>query len=294
MGCRAVAASLAAAVLLVWSVSAQQKPKTRRIYLSVMDGASKPVLDLTAADIQIKEDEIERMVTGLAINQPQRIAVLVDNSDASKPALTALRTGLHAFVDAIPSHDEILLVTTGRQLRIRVPPTNDHKKVKDAIGIIYPDDGSPSVLLNSLTETFNRFYKNVPDRWATFVIVTTDGPENSNMNPKQFTEFLAVLNARDVVLHGIRLAGRGLGVQSDATLTLVQNSGGHIDTLTVPNSLPEKMKSLGELIARDSELLSQQYQLDYQSDSTDGPSRLEVNISRSGLRPIVSSGRPIQ
>ena len=32
------------------------------------------------------------------------------------------------------------------QLRVRVAPTTDHKKLKDAVGIIYPDDGSPSVL----------------------------------------------------------------------------------------------------------------------------------------------------
>ncbi len=286
-----VATCTTAVLLSVWTLSAQQKPKTRRIFMSVVDPANKPVLDLTAADFQIKENQIARTVASAVVNQPQRIALMVDNSAASKSALTPLRAGILAFIDAIPANDEIMLLTTGRQLRVRVAPTTDHKKLKDAVGIIYPDDGSPSVLFSGLTETFNRFYRNVPNRWATFVILTTDGPENSNMNPKQFSQLVDALNAREVRLHGIRLTGHGMGAQSDATLVLAQNSGGHIDTLSVPNALPERLKALGELIAQESEQLSRQYQIEYDTDATDLQSTIEVIISRVGLRPIVFAGR---
>src|SRR5258706_6380325 len=46
-----VATCTTAVLLSVWTLSAQQKPKTRRIFMSVVDPANKPVLDLTAADV---------------------------------------------------------------------------------------------------------------------------------------------------------------------------------------------------------------------------------------------------
>jgi hypothetical protein len=288
---RAVVVALAALATAA-GVFAQQKPKTRRIYMTVVDPSNTPVLDLTAADFQLKENDVSRTVTRAAINQPVRIALMADNSDAVTSALTPLRAGLQAFIDAIPPQHEIVLLTTGRQLRVRVPPSTDHKKLKDAVGLIYPDAGSPSVLLSGITETFNRFFRDVPDRWATMVIVTSDGPENSNMNPKQFNQLADALTARDMLIHGIVLSTRGLGMQADATITLAKNSGGHVDTLTVPNGLAERMKALGVLVAQDAEALSRQYQIDYNTESTGPQATVEIIISRAGLRPVVSQGRP--
>jgi hypothetical protein len=218
---------------------------------------------------------------------------MVDNSDAAAGALTPIRAGVQQFIDAIPPRDEIALLTTGRQLRIRVPPTTDRKKLKDAVGLIYPDSGSPSVLMSGLLETFNRFYKATPDRWATFVIVTTDGPENSNMNPKQFAQFEDTLAAREVVVHAVTLSTRGLGMQSDAALTLAQNSHGHADVLKAPTALPDKMTALGAIVAQDSELLARQYVVEYSAETPIAPqSTIEVVLARPGARPVLSQGRP--
>jgi hypothetical protein len=274
-------------------VRAQQKPQTHKVYMSVVDASDRPVLDLTASDFQIKENGAPRPVVGATVAQLGRIILMVDNSDAAAGALTPIRAGVQQFIDAIPPLDEIALLTTGRQLRIRVPPTTDRKKLKDAVGLIYPDSGSPSVLMSGLLETFNRFYKATPDRWATFVIVTTDGPENSNMNPKQFAQFEDTLAAREVVVHAVTLSTRGLGMQSDAALTLAQNSHGHVDVLKVPTALPDKMKALGAIVAQDSELLARQYVVEYSAETPIAPqSTIEVVLARPGARPVLSPGRP--
>jgi len=50
----------AVALLLAFTVTSatavQQKPNTRRVYMSVVDATNQPVLDLTRADFQIKEN----------------------------------------------------------------------------------------------------------------------------------------------------------------------------------------------------------------------------------------------
>jgi VWFA-related protein len=283
---------LATLVVCVALTASAQQPRTRQLFVSVVDAANVPVLDLTPADFQVNENGKSRSVTRAAAHQPVRLALMVDNSDASAPALAPLRTGIHAFIDAVPANVEMLLLTTGRQLRIRVPPTTDRKKLHDAVGIIYVDSSSPSVLLNSLSETFTRFFKSVPDRFATIVMVTTDGPENSNMNPTQFRQLADALQARGVLMHGIVLAGRGVGMQSDAVMTLAENSGGHLDKLSVPNSLVERMKALGDIVTKDCDWLSQQYQVEYATDSADAQASIEIVMARPGLRPTVAVTRP--
>lgn len=279
-----------ALVVLAGTVVFAQQPQTRKVFVEVVDAANAPVDNLTAADFQVKENGLARTVTRVMVNQPVRLALMVDNSDASTQALTPIRAGVHAFIDAMPSNVEIVLLTTGRQMRIRVPPTVEHKKLHDAVGIIYPDAGSPSVLLSSLIEAFDRFFKNVPNRSEMIVMLTTDGPENSNMNPKQFNELANRLQASGVLVHAIILANRGVGMQSDAAMMLAQNSGGHVDELTAPNGLADRMKTLGELVARDCDWLSRQYQIEY---STDGaPAGIEVALTRPGLRSTVSVTMP--
>ena len=54
---------------------------------------------------------------------PMRIALFLDTSDAAAPGLTHMRNAAIAFLDALPPEDEVLIVTTGRQARVPVPPT---------------------------------------------------------------------------------------------------------------------------------------------------------------------------
>ena len=67
-----------------------------------------------------------------------RIALMLDTSDAAAPALTHMRAGVAEFLDALPPEDEVILITTGRQMRVRVPPTTDRKKLKEtAAGAVH-------------------------------------------------------------------------------------------------------------------------------------------------------------
>jgi hypothetical protein len=66
-----------------------------------------------------------------AAKKPMRIALLVDTSAGTSAVLHQVRSSLVAFVDALPPDPELLLVSTGRRIQVRVQPTSDRKKLKD-------------------------------------------------------------------------------------------------------------------------------------------------------------------
>ena len=67
---------------------------------------------------------------------PMRIVILVDNSQTSFHALPAIRRGLQQLVNGLPPNHELMLVTTGGHMSIRVPPTRDYLDIQEAIGEI--------------------------------------------------------------------------------------------------------------------------------------------------------------
>mgnify|MGYP003693631119 CR=1 FL=1 len=84
--------------------------------------------------------------------EPARVALLVDTSAGTSASLTQLRAGLAAFIDALPPGPDILFVTTGRRIQVRVPPTTDRQKVKESIAGLL-SDGGPTPLMDGLLES---------------------------------------------------------------------------------------------------------------------------------------------
>src|SRR5262245_1498172 len=106
------------AALLSTSVSAQRT--TRRIFVAARAG-STPVLDLAAADFQIVENGTKREATHAALGKaPMRIVLLVDSSSPTSQMLNQFRAGLNTFFDTLPPEHEVVFITTGGQIKIRV------------------------------------------------------------------------------------------------------------------------------------------------------------------------------
>src|SRR5579864_1463193 len=67
----------------------------------------------------------------------KRVALLVDNGFLVGNSINSMRVALQAFVDGLPPQDEIMLATIAGPFHLRQAPTSDHKKLKDAIGLIF-------------------------------------------------------------------------------------------------------------------------------------------------------------
>src|SRR4249919_3135091 len=91
---------------------AQAKPTD--IYVSVVDKDGEPATGLTAADFHVKEDGVAREVLKAGpATEPMTVALIIDDSQASTPALQMIREGAENFVTALAGKAEISLQTFG-------------------------------------------------------------------------------------------------------------------------------------------------------------------------------------
>ena len=201
-----------------------------------------------------------------------------------------MRAGAVALLDALPPEDEVILITTGRQMRVRVQPTTDRKKLKDTAAGLF-SDGAGTVLMDGLLEIDERFYKKADDRWPVFVIFTSDGTEASTgSREKEFLKWAPLLGPRGVTVHAFVLkTPKGSGMPEIVAENLTQNTGGRYDVMNTSTALPEKMKALGEKLALDHRNMRNWYEVDIQTDSDVAP--IDVAVAREGVRLQISNSR---
>ncbi|MCU1383061.1 MAG: hypothetical protein JWL71_1758 [Acidobacteria bacterium] len=288
-------AAAAALALLPASAAAQTNAGTthiRHIFVSVTDATGAPVDGLTAADFTVGEGGEPRVVAKAGpARDPMRIALILDTSDAAAPALTHMRAGALAFLDALPPEDEVILITTGRQMRVRVPPSTDRKKLKDTAAGLFTD-GAGTVLMDGLLEIDERFFKQADDRWPVLVIFTSDGTEASTgSREKEFMKWAPRLGTRGITAHAfVFKTPKGSGMPEIVAENLTHNSGGRYDVMNTTTALAEKMKALGEQLALDHRNMRMWYALDIQTDSPGTPP-LDVAVARDGVRLQISNSR---
>ena len=177
-----------------------------------------------------------------------RVALLVDTSEAAAPAISQLRTGVVAFIDALPPEHEIVLVSTGRRVQVRVQPTTDHKKLATAANGLLAD-GGPTPLADALLEVEDRFMKKADH--PVFVIVTGDGPDSSiRTDDRTFNGFLQDIRTKQIPAHAIVLKYKGNGMAEAIASLVVRASGGRLQSMSDAKALPERMKALAELVAQ--------------------------------------------
>jgi len=295
-------AVLAVALLSTASLAAQKAPakgKTRQVFVSVVDRAGAPVLDLQPGDFEVKESGAKRdVVRARLATSPMRVGVIVDTSDAANASLNSIRSALGAFFEALPPEHEALLVSTGRQMRIRVQPTLYRKKLKDAAAGLFMDGGGTQ-LMEGVLEADDRFMKKAEDRWPVLVVLTTDGTESSpEARENEFNRWLKGLAERGLSVHAIVLkvaagqtGGRNTtGVAEILAMNMTQSSGGRYDFVNTANSIPDKMKALASALAADFTAVRTKYQVDFASDAPVG-APVEVGVAREGVTLKITQTR---
>ncbi len=181
-----------------------------------------------------------------------RIVLLVDSSGAVGPLVSHFRAGMNAFLDVLPEDQEIAIISTGGQLRVRVPPTTDRERLRKAAQG-FSSDGGGNAFLDTLLEADKRFLKTMPDRRPVFVVVTTDnGATSTDVRIDEYNRFMRDFQQRGGRAHGIVMHGRlSSGATTDIVMNMTGNTGGFYDSLVVANSLPDRMKVLAENVAAD-------------------------------------------
>ena len=193
--------------------------------------------------------------TGHALAQrimgPLRIVILVDSSSAVAPMINQFRAGLNAFLDDLPEGPEIALISTGGQLRVRVPPTTDRERLRKEIAR-FASDGGANALVDSLIEADNRFLKPTTEHKPTFVLLMTDlRTAGYELRADQYNRYVEDFMRRRGRAHGVVIHGVNMGLTTDIVMNLTGNTAGYYEVMAVPNALPLRMKQMAEMVAAD-------------------------------------------
>ncbi len=272
---------MVAAAVTILAAPLVSQSRTRLVFVQAQ-GGDGPLLSLMPADFTIRENgELRDVVSATLASDPMRVALLVDTSEAAAPALLHLRDALQAFLRTLPPEHEIVFITTGRQLRVHVPPTTHRDRLAKTAAGIFTDRGSGNVLLDSILEADRRFLRD-DVAWPVFVIVTTDGPEGSTVTQnEELNAFLQSLAARAGTVHAIELQGRGGGgLPSQIATGLTDATGGQYRSMntSAAGSLRQALPALAEALAAHHERMSTYYRVEFRSGS-DTPQPIEVGVT---------------
>jgi hypothetical protein len=176
--------------------------------------------------------------------------LLVDSSSATSAIFTHFRAGLNAFLDALPGDSEIAILSSGRQLRIRVAPTQDREALASAAES-FSSDGGANAFLDSLLEADRRFLADVAGGRAILVILTTDTGPALGGEPRidRYNQFAKDFQARGARAHAIVVRSANTGTTIQIAENLAGNTGGTFEAVGIANAVPPLMKALAERIA---------------------------------------------
>jgi hypothetical protein len=188
---------------------------------------------------------------GAQPGDPMRIVIMVDNSQTPLEPLPQIRRGLQQFVNALPPGHELMLVTTGGAMNIRVHPTRDYLDVYEAIGEINFMRSTGNALIGSIQEVYDRFLRTAERRFPMIVIVSTDGADFSQrVTDKTVNELLQGLTKSGVLVNAVLLTSTGTSLIRNITLEMIKRTGGAYESATVATALPARMKVMAGRIAQ--------------------------------------------
>ena len=291
------------------TVVAQAQNNQITFFLSATTVGGEPIADLKPEDLQVGEEgrptPIVRMVP---VNWPVKVTVLVDNGGESGQLLSQYRTGLKAFLSALPSGVEASIVTLAPQPRWVIKPTNDAAELQKSVDRITPDASAPR-FVEGLVEAVNRVEQENRKQVVNFpviVILSTAGAEGSTARDPEITRMARQLSTYPARVHVIMLSvstnpatvGRTLPGARQVGLgkSVADLTGGRYEAIAASTRIPYLLAEYGKMIAEAHAFQSHQYMVTVQRPSgatgpvgqmMTGPVRpgIRVTPTAQGLKP---------
>lgn len=255
--------------------------KTRDVYVTVTDSSGAPAQNLAVKDFAVREDGSPREVLRVApANAPMQIAVLIDDSQASTPAVQQMRDGLAAVADTLDGKAEIAFVTVGERPTTLVEYTTSAAALKKGLGRLFARPGSGAYLLDGIIDVSRGLKKREATR-PVIVALTFEGVEFST---RSYDLVLEELEASGAAFH-VLAVGTPSSLQNDEmrnrNVVLAEGTsrtGGRREQLLTELAIPDRMKQLADE-------LTHQYVVTYARPETlIPPKRIDVSVTVPGLK----------
>ncbi len=250
------------------------------------DKSGAPAKDLTLKDFIIREDNRDREVLAVGpAKMPMRIALLVDNSQATQPATNELRLAMSGFITAMfkANPDTMMSFSTfGDRPTLVEDFTNAAPTLVRAAQKLFPMTGAGAYMTDAIFDASRALRRDPAARQAIVVFVDETGEEFSNSGRSQVLEALRFANAQ---LFVVALQGAAINMNStearDRSAIIdegTSQTGGTTLPLMNRLSLPQKMTELAAL-------LNGQIQITYgRPEQTVPPKKLEIQLTRKDLK----------
>jgi hypothetical protein len=278
-------ALLVAVLALTWPGRLAAQAIQKAMYVSVVNDAGVPVPDLGPADFIVREDNVAREVLRVepAVD-PMQIAVLVDNSAASRDNISHMRQALPAFVATLTDgpagqKNEVTIIAIGERPTVLADYSTNRATLQKGIDRIWALRDTGAYLMDGITEVCQGFRKREAGR-PVIVALTAEGPEFSN---RMHDQVIDPLKASGAAFNAIIIGRPSSSMSSEARergLVLDEGTrstgGARIEILAV-ESLGVKLKQLADQ-------LTHQYKVTYARPQTlIPPERFVVATGKPGL-----------
>ena len=277
-------ALLVVSLASTWPGRVAAQALQRAMYVSVLNEAGAPVPDLGPADFVIREDNVAREVLRVEpAVEPMQIAVLVDNSAASRDNISHMRQALPPFVAALTDSgsqkNEVTIIGIGERPTVLADYSTNRAALQKGIDRVWALHDTGAYLLDGIIEVCQGFKKREAGR-PVIVALTAEGPEFSNRQHDQVIDplkstgaaFNAIIIGRPSSSLSSEARERGI-VLDEGTRT---TGGARVEILAV-ESLGVKLKQLADQ-------LTHQYKVTYaRPQSLIPPERFAVSTSKPGL-----------
>jgi len=262
----------------------------KTLFMSVLDEAGKPVKDMTAGDLRVREDGVDGDVIGLKpAAGPLFVSLLADTTPETEAYVSDIRKAYSGFVRKIIAatpESQVALMEFGQAAVTLVPFTRSPEDLDKGINTLFPKPRSGSVLLEAIIASAYDLAKRGSYRRAVVSLNMEPSDEQSHQDAKKLDD---ALRRSGVQLWALSLQkGTASNSKRDVVLNeLTKRTGGQRDIIVAQSAIDT-------YLSRYAEALTSQYEMTYRVGNSDKVGRVvQVGSTRPGVK-LHASGYPLQ
>ena len=282
---------VALALAVMAAVPAATQPGGEKtLFISVLDEGGKPIKDMTAGDLRVREDGVDGDVIGLKpATGPQFVSLLADTTPGTEAYVSDIRKGYSAFVRRIFAANpeaQVTLMEFGQAAVTITPFTKSAEDLDKGISTLFPKPRSGSVLLEAIIASALDLAKRQSQRRAVVSLNMEPSDEQSHQDAKKLD---SALRMSGIQLWALSLQkGPASNSKRDIVLNeLAKRTGGQRDIIVAQSAIDT-------YLARYADALTSQYEMTYRvGNSSKVGQVVQVGSTRPGVK-LHASVYPLQ